>query len=291
MIVDPANPVEVIPTIESLQSSKDGISQLSAIINTHHHGDHAGGNGEMLKRFFSDSPTSHLPQGKVIGGKDCQSVTTTPDHGSRFNIGEGIEVTALHTPCHTMDSICYYMEDVTSQQQKQTDQADREAEAEQLLGPRFQRAVFTGDTLFIGGCGRFFEGTPDQMHQALNKTLASLPDDTKVFPGHEYTRPNISFLEKIISESSRSSAASDNEEDELTAAVQALKQYVEAHAEERALRHYADKHERTPFCSTIGNEKKHNVFMRVDTERMKRATGKTEPSEVMGKLREMKNNM
>ena len=64
---------------------------------------------------------------------------------------------ALHTPCHTQDSICYYFQDGD------------------------QRAVFTGDTLFIGGCGRFFEGTPEEMHKALNKTLAELPDDTKVF--------------------------------------------------------------------------------------------------------------
>uniref|UniRef100_A0A0D2Y7I5 Metallo-beta-lactamase domain-containing protein n=1 Tax=Fusarium oxysporum (strain Fo5176) TaxID=660025 RepID=A0A0D2Y7I5_FUSOF len=56
-----------------------------------------------------------------------------------------------------------------------------------------QKAVFTGDTLFTGGCGRFFEGTAEEMHVALNKHLASLPDDTVVFPGHEYTRSNAKF--------------------------------------------------------------------------------------------------
>ena len=63
----------------------------------------------------------------VIGGRDCQLVTKTPSHGEKFTIGDRISVTALHTPCHTQDSICYFAEDGD------------------------QRAVFTGDTLFIGG--------------------------------------------------------------------------------------------------------------------------------------------
>jgi hydroxyacylglutathione hydrolase len=64
---------------------------------------------------------------QVIGGKDCASVTKTPAHGEEFKIGDRILVKALHTPCHTQDSICYYMQDGD------------------------QRVVFTGDTLFIGG--------------------------------------------------------------------------------------------------------------------------------------------
>ena len=83
-------------------------------------------------------------------------------------------MTALHTPCHTQDSICFYFED----------------------GP--ERAVFTGDTLFIGGCGRFFEGNATEMHKALNEVLASLPDDTKVYPGHEYTKGNVRFAKKVL---------------------------------------------------------------------------------------------
>lgn len=115
----------------------------------HSHHDHAGGNNEVLKHH-------KLP---IIGGKDCASVTTTPSHNSTFTLGSGITVRALHTPCHTQDSICYLFEDSGSN----------------------ERAVFTGDTLFIGGCGRFFEGTPEEMHKALNTTLAALPEDTKVY--------------------------------------------------------------------------------------------------------------
>ncbi len=63
----------------------------------------------------------------IIGGKDCDKVSQTPKHGDTFTVGEGIKVTALHTPCHTQDSICYLFEDGND------------------------RAVFTGDTMFIGG--------------------------------------------------------------------------------------------------------------------------------------------
>ncbi|KAK4952226.1 hypothetical protein LTR28_006719 [Elasticomyces elasticus] len=53
-------------------------------------------------------------------------------------------------------------------------------------------------TLFIGGCGRFFEGTAEEMHKALNKTLAASPNDTKVYPGHEYTKGNVKFSIKVM---------------------------------------------------------------------------------------------
>ena len=75
----------------------------------------------------------------------------------------------MATPCHTQDSICYYA----------TDTADEDSP----LG------VFTGDTLFVAGCGRFFEGDGAQMHAALSY-LGTLPNDTVVYVGHEYTDAN-----------------------------------------------------------------------------------------------------
>jgi hydroxyacylglutathione hydrolase len=102
----------------------------------------------MLKTF---------PAVQIVGGKDCAGVTQIPEHGEIFNFGQGIRVTALHTPCHTQDSICYFMEDGKD------------------------KVVFTGDTLFIGGCGRFFEGSAEEMHKALNVVLAGLPEETKVY--------------------------------------------------------------------------------------------------------------
>lgn len=190
----------------------------------------------MLKTFPS------LP---IIGGKDCDRVSRTPEHKSQFPIGKNITVTALHTPCHTQDSICYYLEDQDSEG-----------------GP--QRAVFTGDTLFIGGCGKFFEGTPAQMHKSLNETLASLPDDTLVYPGHEYTKSNVKFLIQV---------------DPQNEAVRKLSEFAEGNRE-------------TTGKFTMGDEKRHNVFMRVGEEAMRKVTGVSGgESEVLGRLREMKNSM
>ncbi|KAK5094305.1 Cytoplasmic glyoxalase II [Exophiala xenobiotica] len=230
VIIDPANPDEAGPPLQ--KAIKSGDLKLKSIVNTHHHWDHSGGNSKILSALPDKVP--------IIGGKDCQAVSETPADRSKFSIGKNIEVTALYTPCHTQDSICWFMEDKSKN----------------------ERAVFTGDTLFIGGCGRFFEGTATEMNTALNKTLASLPDDTKVFPGHEYTKQNVKFLIKV---------APDD------AAVQRVQKL-------------ANDNKETQGMSTIGEEKKHNLFMRVDTDEMRKATGKTDPNDVMSAMREMKNN-
>ncbi|CRL27639.1 Beta-lactamase-like [Penicillium camemberti] len=203
VIIDPANPPEVAPELKSQIAS--GKIDLTAIVNTHHHWDHAGGNNDILKQFKGL---------QVIGVK------------------------ALHTPCHTQDSVCYYMQDGD------------------------QRVVFTGDTLFIGGCGRFFEGNAKEMHKALNETLAALPDDTKVYPGHEYTKANVKFC----------IAVSQSEPI-------------------KKLQAFAEKNKETQGKFTIGDEKLHNVFMRVNDPEIQKVTGKTDPVDVMAALREMKNAM
>ncbi|KAK1514873.1 hydroxyacylglutathione hydrolase [Colletotrichum abscissum] len=261
VIIDPANPSEVTPVLQ--KAIKSGEINLTAIVNTHHHWDHAGGNKKLQGELGLDK----LP---IIGGKDCEGVTRTPGHGESFKIGEGIAVKALHTPCHTQDSICWFMQDGD------------------------QKVVFTGDTLFISGCGKFFEGNAEEMHSALNKTLAALPDDTVVFvsfldlpsnliqgqdeawnkggggiiadraqtkPGHEYTKSNVKFAASVL----------QNE------AIQKLQAFAENNKE-------------TQGKFTIGDEKKHNVFMRVEDPEIQRVTGESEPVSVMNKLREMKNN-
>ncbi len=78
-------------------------------------------------RTLTSDQLSQFGNLPIIGGKQCDAVTRTPSHGETFKIGEDITVTALHTPCHTQDSICWLMEDGKD------------------------RVVFTGDTLFIGG--------------------------------------------------------------------------------------------------------------------------------------------
>ncbi|KAJ4362534.1 Cytoplasmic glyoxalase II [Neocucurbitaria cava] len=193
------------------------------------------------KHLSLTRPTrQNTPQAKefpvpIVGGKDCALVSSTPEHKYSFAFGS-IKVTALHTPCHTQDSICYFLEDGSD------------------------RAVFTGDTLFIGGCGRFFEGTPEQMHTALNETLSALPDDTKVYPGHEYTKGNVKFAKSVLPDD---------------AAVKRLDEYSQANKE-------------TQGKFTIGDEKQHNVFMRVTDPAIQKITGMTKPIDVMGALRSMK---
>lgn len=225
VIVDPAHPPEVLPHIKK---AVDKGAKLTSVINTHHHHDHAGGNAEMLKAY-------PVP---VIGGNNCDLVTKTPGHNEEFTVGQGIKVKALHTPCHTQDSICYLFQDGND------------------------RAVFTGDTLFIGGCGRFFEGTPEEMDKALNVTLGSLPDDTRVYPGHEYTKGNVKFGIKVMQSESI-----------------------------KKLESFAKNNKQTQGKFTIGDEKEHNVFMRLDDPAVQKFTGKTDRVDVMGALREAKNAM
>lgn len=230
-LIDPAEPSEVIPEVEKLMLDDERI-KLTSIINTHHHYDHAGGNKQLLQ---------HYELTTCIGGKDCPYKTETPEHGEKFDIGIDIEVEALHTPCHTQDSICYYMIDKKTQ----------------------QRAVFTGDTLFIAGCGRFFEGTPEQMAVALTEVLAKLPDSTRVYPGHEYTKSNVRFVKTILP---------NNE-------------YVQSLSE------FCDENEETCGQFTIGDEKKHNPFMMIDDKEVQRAINVQERVNVMATLRNLKNKM
>lgn len=227
VIIDPANPPEVAPVLQ--EAIKAGKINLKAIVNTHHHWDHAGGNKKLRAELG-------LPDLEIIGGKDCESVTKTPADGEGFKLGS-LSFKGLYTPCHTQDSICWFVQD------------------------GHDKVVFTGDTLFHGGCGRFFEGNAEEMDKALNKTLGSLPDDTRVFPGHEYTKSNVKF------------AVSVSQSD----AIKKLEAFAEENTE-------------TQGKFTIGDEKAHNVFMRLSDPEIQKATGQTDVIGVMAKLREMKNN-
>lgn len=88
--------------------------------------------------------------------------------------------------------------------------------------------------MFIGGCGRFFEGKAEEMHRALNETLAALPDDTKVYPGHEYTKGNVKFAKTV---------AKDNE------AIKKLDAYSQANKETQGKFTIGDEKVR-PHCAT-----------------------------------------
>ena len=126
----------------------------------------------------------------------------------------------LATPCHTQDSICYYVRDERN--------------------PSGPGAVFTGDTLFIAGCGRFFEGNAQEMNNALSY-LGTLPDNTITCVGHEYTAGNFGFAQHIEPSSPGMKKLAD----------------------------YVSSNKVTTNKSTIGDEKEWNVFMRLNSEEIR----------------------
>ena len=154
--IDPADAPEMIAAASKLDA------RITQVLTTHHHFDHAGGNNDM-KRL--------LPDVVIVGGErdKVQGMTKAVNDGDKLQIGSGLTVTCIHTPCHTAGHMAFLVA--------------------AAAGPA---AVFTGDVLFVGGCGRFFEGGPEDMCGALAK-LARLPPDTKVYCGHEYTIKNFDF--------------------------------------------------------------------------------------------------
>ena len=156
-VVDPS---DAAPVIEALE--KQGWS-LTHIFNTHHHGDHTGGNLELQEKY------------------GCTIVGPGPDHdripgigvdvadGDTYNFG-GAVATVFDTPGHTHGHNAYWFEE--------------------------SDALFCGDTLFALGCGRVFEGTAEQMWGSLDK-LRALPDSTLVYCAHEYTQSNAKFAVTI----------------------------------------------------------------------------------------------
>lgn len=133
--------------------------ELVAILPTHHHWDHIGGNEDLLTHLDLDV-YGYVGQGQRIPG--C---TREVQDGDTIHVGK-LAARILFIPAHTSGHVAYYFE--------------------------HQHAVFTGDTLFAGGCGRLFEGDAGMMLHSLSKLMA-LPDATKVYFGHEYTEKNLRF--------------------------------------------------------------------------------------------------
>lgn len=152
-VVDPG---DAAPIIDALRTHD---LTLVAILLTHHHNDHVGGVPALLQH--AKVPV-YAPRNDRIG-----NVTTTLSEGDNVRIPElDLRLSVLDVPGHTRGHIAYVAKE--------------------------QGWLFCGDTLFAGGCGRLFEGTPEQMLHSLDK-LAALPDDTKVYCAHEYTVSNLRF--------------------------------------------------------------------------------------------------
>jgi hydroxyacylglutathione hydrolase len=168
LVVDPATReagivdcAEAAPVLREVASR--GV-HLRAVLATHHHYDHVGGNADLL---------AQAPNLRVYGSAD--DAPRIPGITDRVRDGDPVAVGTLRgriilIPAHTSGHVAYHFPDA--------------------------KAVFTGDTLFAGGCGRLFEGDAAQMMASLGK-LAVLPDDTRVYCGHEYTLKNLQFAHEL----------------------------------------------------------------------------------------------
>ena len=222
-VVDPSESAPVIAAIEQHRL------RLVAIVNTHHHHDHVGGNEELRAKYGELPVYAHVSdRGRV------PAQTESVEEGKAFRAA-GFEISALHVPGHTLGAVAYVVED----------------------------AVFTGDTLFVAGCGRLFEGTPAQMYESLSGKLARLPPATRVYCGHEYTVSNLRFA--VHAEPDNRAAA-----EKLTAA-QAVRERGEP-----------------TVPSTIGEELATNPFMRCDEPGLAARFPGENAAEVLGAVRKAK---
>ncbi len=201
--------------------------QLTAILNTHHHHDHVGGNSQLLERYPQAQVYGSIPdQGRIPG----QTVALAA--GDQIQVcGQTAEI--FFIPGHTRGHIAYY----------------------------FAQAghVFCGDTLFAGGCGRLFEGTPEQMICSLTQ-LRDLPDQTQVWCAHEYTLKNLDFARTV-----------DPQNQDLERRWHQVQQ---------------DREQGIPTIPTqIGLEKRTNPFLGWDRPELQQAMSTSDPVQTFARLR------
>ena len=184
------------------------------VLSTHHHFDHSAANPQLAERFSAPVFGHASDAGRLPGLSDGL------EEGDSITVGNQT-ARILFIPAHTRGHIAYVFDAA--------------------------KAVFCGDTLFAAGCGRLFEGTPEMMFSALKEKLGTLPDDVRVFCGHEYTEGNLRFAAHVEPQN---------------AAVQEKLKRVEQIRSRAA----ADWHDATPeemsVPSTIGEERATNPFLR-----------------------------
>lgn len=200
-IVDPGDARIVLEWLTQQPSTL----ALTTVILTHHHYDHTDGLAELA---------AHFPTLTVYGPASVKGVTHPVSEGSTCDV-LGYATQVMETPAHTLDHVCY------------------------LITPEAKSAkpiLLTGDTLFMAGCGRLFEGTAEQMLINMER-LAALSPDTAVYAGHEFTLNNLAFALAV---------------EPYNTAIYAAK------ARASAVR----ARDQATLPSTIGQERKINPFMR-----------------------------
>ncbi|HWL30854.1 MAG TPA: hydroxyacylglutathione hydrolase [Xanthobacteraceae bacterium] len=187
---------------------------LTDILVTHHHADHTGGIADLKARYRCRVVAPAAEAAKI------PRVDETVREGDTVKVG-GLEAGVIETPGHTAGHITYWF--------------------------RADKLAFAGDTLFSIGCGRVIEGTPEMMWASLKK-LRDLPDDTRVYCGHEYTLANIKFARTIEPDNAALKARAE----------EAAKQIAEG---------------RWTIPTTIAEEKAANPFLRADVPSVAAAVG------------------
>ena len=210
---------------------------LTAVLSTHWHYDHVGGNKDLL---------AAIPNIKIYGARAengrIPGLTHPIDDGDEVSV-VGLPGRAIGIPAHTNGHVAYYFPSL--------------------------KAVFSGDTLFIAGCGRLFEGGAATMVRSLSK-LAALPDDTKVYCGHEYTVKNLAFA-LTLEPGNR--------------ALTAKHQWAEQMRREG----------KWTVPSTIGEEKQFNPVLRTDSPELRASVARIAPGlddkvAIFAKVRELKDH-
>jgi len=215
------DPGDYSPVTEALQKYN---LNLTAILATHHHWDHIGGIAELKKRTGC----------KVIGSdkQRIPGIDEIVEDGQIITVGD-TKIQTIATPGHTHTAVCYYLP------------ASNENDA---------GILFTGDTLFIGGCGRLLECNAQTMWDSLQK-IAALPNETLIYCGHDYTLENYRFALEIEPHNK----AVNNRLNEIKQKQQ---------------------HGEFTVPSTISQEKQTNIFLRAATPEIKNALNMPRAGEV-----------
>lgn len=197
--VDPAQPARVLAA-----AAAAGVSVVG-VLCTHHHPDHSAGNAGLVTALGGGVPV--VGSALERGGAPVPGATVAVGDGATGRVeGTEIEWAAIHTPGHTDGHLCFLVPGVTVAAGA-VDGAGLGAAAPTPAagvthpssgGPAVVvPALFSGDALFLGGCGRLFEGTPAQMLASLDALIATLPAATAVYCGHEYTVENLRFAAAV----------------------------------------------------------------------------------------------